>query len=114
MRLINADGSFTINASDNTGYSLAFGGGIISCIDELGHIEAEFFADDIPTVDVAPVVYGEWKPVRKGEWTSAYKCSVCDRHVVIAESDFCDSAVKIVQQYPYCHCGAKMRKEGKE
>lgn len=61
MRLINADDSFTINASDNTGYSLAFGGGIISCIDELGHIEAEFFADDIPTVDAVQVVHGRWK-----------------------------------------------------
>lgn len=57
MRIIDADGSFTINATDNTGYSLAFGGGIISCADEFGHIEAEFFTDDIPAVgDVVPVV----------------------------------------------------------
>lgn len=56
MRLIDSDGSFTINATDNTGYSLAFGGGIISCADEFGHIEAEFFADDIPIVDAMPVV----------------------------------------------------------
>lgn len=61
MRLIDANGSFTINATDNTGYSLAFGGGIISCADEFGHIEAEFFADDIPTVDPAPAV--RWIPV---------------------------------------------------
>ena len=57
MRLIDSDGSFTINATDTTGYSLAFGGGIISCADEFGHIEAEFFADDIPIVDAVPVVY---------------------------------------------------------
>ena len=56
MRLIDADGSFTINATDNTRYSLAFGGGIISCADEFGHIEAEFFADDLPAVDAVPVV----------------------------------------------------------
>ena len=61
MRLIDANGSFSINATDNTGYSLAFGGGIISCADEFGHIEAEFFADDIPTIDPAPAV--RWIPV---------------------------------------------------
>ena len=55
MRLIDADGSFTINASDNTGYSLAFGGGIISCVDEFGHIEAEFLTDDIQAVDAVPL-----------------------------------------------------------
>lgn len=51
MRLIDVDGSFTINASDNTDYSLAFGGGIISCADKFGAIEAEFMADDIQAVD---------------------------------------------------------------
>lgn len=60
MRLIDADGSFTINASNNTGYSLAFFGGIISCADKIGHIEAEFFVDDIPAVDVAPVVHEDY------------------------------------------------------
>lgn len=64
MRIIDADGSFTINATDNTGYSLAFGGGIISCADEFGHIEAEFFTDDIPTVgDVAPVRHAFWEKI---------------------------------------------------
>ena len=53
-RLIDGDGSFTLNATDNTDYSLAFGGGIISVADESGHIEAEFFADDAPTVDAVP------------------------------------------------------------
>ena len=56
MRPIDADGSFTINATDNTSYSLAFGGGIISCADEFGHIVADFSADDIPTIDAVPVV----------------------------------------------------------
>lgn len=78
MRLINADDSFTINASDNTGYSLAFGGGIISCIDELGHIEAEFFADDIPTLDATPVVYGEWSQSAKvnGQAHTSALCAI--------------------------------------
>ena len=56
MRLIDAHGSYTINASDNTGYSLAFGGGIISVADEFGHIEAEFDADDTRSIDAVPVV----------------------------------------------------------
>lgn len=108
MRLIDANGSCTINASDNTGYSLAFGGGIISCADEIGHIEAEFFADDIPTVDVAPVVHGEWEEVDslslehgglERSPKGALRCSVCtyafDKDLLWA-ANFCP------------HCGAKM------
>lgn len=56
MRLIDAHGSYTISASDNTGYSLAFGGGIISVADEFGHIKAEFDADDAHAIDAVPVV----------------------------------------------------------
>ena len=68
MRLIDSEGSFTINATDNTGYSLAFGGGIISCADEFGHIEAEFFADDAPAVDAVAVVRcKDCKHARKSE-----------------------------------------------
>lgn len=56
MKLIDANGSYTINANDNTGYSLCFGGGIISCMDESGRIICEFDAEDAPTVDAVPVV----------------------------------------------------------
>ena len=86
MRLIDADGSYTLNASDNTGYSLSFGGGIISVADEYGHIEAEFFADDAPAVDAVPVVrckdckYGEF--VKRG---SKYSCRKVDGFL-----NFCD------------------------
>lgn len=55
-RLIDVNGSFTINASDNTNHSLCFGGGIISVIDNYGHIICEFFADDAPPVDAVEVV----------------------------------------------------------
>ena len=68
MRLIDVDGSFTINASDNTGYSLAFGGGIISCVDEFGHIEAEFLTDDIQAVDAVPL--SDLLPLR--DWLYAH------------------------------------------
>lgn len=97
MRLIDADGSYTLNASDNTGYSLSFGGGIISVADEYGHIEAEFFADDAFAVDAVPVVrcedckHGEFVP-----WCSKYSCRKVEGLL-----NFCDF---------YCKDG--VRKEG--
>ena len=56
MRLIDANGSFTLNAADNTDYGLCFSGGIISVMDDLGRCVCEFFADDAPTVDAVEVV----------------------------------------------------------
>ena len=105
MKIIDADGSFTINASDNTGYSLAFGGGIISCADESGHIEAEFFTDDIPTVkDVAPVRHGWWLH-------SHYED--CSEHFEIVKCSNCDfeayAMAFFVRSGNYCpNCGARM------
>ncbi|MBQ2768071.1 MAG: hypothetical protein IJF49_08370 [Clostridia bacterium] len=55
-RMIDANGSYTINASDNTGYGLCFGGGIISVMDKFGHCVCEFFAEDAPAADVVEVV----------------------------------------------------------
>lgn len=55
-RIIDANGSYTINASDNTGYGLCFGGGIISVMDKFGHIVCEFYAEDAPAADVVEVV----------------------------------------------------------
>ena len=99
MRLINADDSFTINASDNTGYALAFAGGIISCADEMGHIEAEFFSDDIPAVDAAPVVHAEWLG-RRGGFFDFATCSNCKEDYPLGGDTL-----------NYCpHCGAKMDK----
>lgn len=76
MRLINANGSYTLNASDNTGYSLGFGGGIISVADEYGHIVAEFFADDAPTIEAEPVRHGRWITRNKGmnNWVDCSEC----------------------------------------
>lgn len=55
-RLIDANGSYTINSNDNTGYSICFGGGIISVFDDWGRCVCEFDAEDAPTVDAVEVV----------------------------------------------------------
>lgn len=110
MRLIDADGSFTVKACDNTDYSLAFGGGIISCANEFGHIVAEFFADDIPTIDAVPVVHARWDEVDWVEMESGghelirtpnagLRCSNCRN---------CFEK-KLLWKNNYCpNCGAKM------
>lgn len=61
----------------------------------------------IPAADVAPVVHGCWELIRGGEFTSAFKCSVCGRRVCVS----CDSEKTLFylkDRYPYCNCGAKM------
>ena len=58
--------------------------------------------------DVAPVVHGRWKLLRKGDWTSVFVCSVCGRRETIVESESYNSQLEIPRKYPYCHCGAKM------
>ena len=60
-----------------------------------------------PAADVAPVVHGCWELIRGGEFTSAFKCSVCGRRVCVS----CDSEKThfyLKDRYPYCNCGAKM------
>ena len=51
-----------------------------------------------PTLDIAPVVHGEWIECPtyddEGYYQEDYKCSECGRFVPAKE--------------PYCHCGAKM------
>lgn len=101
MRLIDADGSYTLNASDNTDYSLCFGGGIISAIDKHGHVVCEFFADDAPTIDAEPVRHGHWINAGHDEWSHYRKCSVCGKLIVnMSKTNYCPD------------CGAKM--DGKE
>ena len=61
----------------------------------------------MPAADVAPVVHGCWELIRGGEFTSAFKCSVCGRRVCVS----CDSEKTLFylkDRYPYCNCGAKM------
>lgn len=46
------------------------------------------YAENLPAADVAPVVHGRWKLLRKGDWTSVFVCSVCRRRATIAESEW--------------------------
>jgi len=52
------------------------------------------------------------QPERTGHWVefpnhNAYKCSECGRVIETA-----DGKNNVYRHYPYCHCGAKMLKEG--
>jgi len=76
MRLIDADGSFTLNSLYNTCYSLAFGGGIISFVDNRsGKVVADFRAEDAPTIDAEPVKHSEWKYYHKKGVAVCKNCS---------------------------------------
>lgn len=66
------------------------------------------YVENLPAADVAPVVHGRWKLLRKGDWTSVFVCSVCGRRETIAESESYNSQLKMPRKYPYCHCGARM------
>ena len=60
-----------------------------------------------PTVDAVEVVHGRWLFVTRGQQTSVYVCSRCNRAVTVS----CDEdKVKgqLIKRYPYCHCGAQM------
>lgn len=54
----------------------------------------------IPSANVAPIVYGQWKQDADGDWY----CTNCGEVVAI-----CDSGKNRTYRKPYCpHCGAKM------
>ncbi len=72
--------------------------------------------DDVPTLDVAPVVHGEWIDAEYDEYElefgrHQYFCSVCEKH---ADSFVGGSEEWWCRRKPnYCpNCGAKM--DGKE
>ncbi len=54
-RLIDANGSYTLNEINETGHSLAFGGGFIDVYDPKGKYLCQFWAGDAPTVDAVEV-----------------------------------------------------------
>ena len=59
--------------------------------------------DNTPTADVQEVRHGKW--IYKGHHEMmghAFECSVCERWM------FTNSTEHIAEEYPYCHCGAKM------
>ena len=45
----------------------------------------------------------EWIRVREGIKVTEYKCSKCGR--VVRD----DTGYDVAEDYPYCHCGAKMK-----
>ena len=51
---------------------------------------------------------GEWKELFRGIHVTDYKCSCCGRTV----RD--DTGYDVSKDYPFCHCGADMRKGGAE
>lgn len=68
-------------------------GGIIDCNDIMR----------FPIADVEEVRHGKW--IYKGHHEMmghAFECSVCERWM------FANSPDHVVEEYPYCHCGAKM------
>ena len=50
---------------------------------------------------------GEWQLVDEGEYINYYTCSICGRGLI-------SSADGLVESFPFCHCGADMRKGEEE
>ncbi len=105
-RLIDANGSYTLNADDNTGYSICFYGGTISVFDDFGRCVCELDAEDAPTVDAVEVVHGRW--IGKGGLYQG-ECSVCGYMTFDKTAEWARS------YWHYCpNCGAKMDGDGNE
>ena len=65
-----------------------------------GLYEATELVDDIPAVDVAPVVHARWEQNADSDWY----CTNCREVVAI-----CDAGRERTYRKPYCpNCGAKM------
>ena len=98
-RLIDANGKYTLHASDNTDYSLVFRNGIICVENELGHCVCVFFAEDASTVDAVEVVHGRWDDFARGKMCC---CSIC-------KVEFDNTCNDIHGEWHHCpNCGAKM------
>lgn len=59
--------------------------------------------DNAPTADVEEVRHGKWI-YRGNNWKMehVFECSVCERWMCTGFPEY------VVEEYPYCHCGAKM------
>ena len=67
--------------------------------------------DKIPTADVAPVVHAHWVKSELSRDRNVYICSRCARTV---STPLGVSFDVVLDENPYCHCGAKMDEEVKE
>lgn len=65
-------------------------------------LEPSQYIEIIPAADVAPVVHGRWRALRKYDARRTYRCSVCGRTIRLS------LAIDINEYAPYCNCGAKM------
>lgn len=60
------------------------------------------YVQNLPAADVAPVVHGRWRALRKYDARRTYRCSVCGRTIRLS------LAIDINEYAPYCNCGARM------
>ncbi len=58
--------------------------------------------DSLPTADVVPVIRGSWNLLRHDRFSDVFQCSECGRKVSLTRGR------DVLEQFPYCHCGAKM------
>ena len=71
--------------------------------DDIRRVAFKDAIERIPTADVQEVKHGKWIYMGHHEMMGhAFQCSVCTRWM------FTNSPECVVEEYPYCHCGAKM------
>ena len=83
----------------------------IGLVDALFLDGAMAVVDGAPTLDYAPVRHGKWKPWEDDYQTESWlQCSECGRKVMLEYDDWVtdEDVPRLTEQYPYCHCGAKM------
>ena len=61
--------------------------------------------DEVPTADVVPVVHAKWVKSELSRDRNVYICSRCARTV---STPLGVSFDVVLEENPYCHCGAKM------
>jgi len=66
---------------------------------ELGEDEMEDAIRSIPAADVAPVVRGEWVPLKNPTAGATFICSICKRPLLGYPREAA----------PHCLCGARMK-----
>lgn len=54
-----------------------------------------------PTVDAEPVTHAHWELMQEFPFCDEYACTRCGRSISLSPGEH-------LQDYPYCHCGAKM------
>ena len=67
-----------------------------------GIYTARIDAEEFPAADVAPVIRGSWNLLRHDRFSDVFQCSECGRKVSLTHGR------DVLEQFPYCHCGAKM------